>query len=260
MDSSVGSINQRSPEEKRKIYARLIPQALVDRFNLREDYLDDNGTDLLHLECPPGSSTVEMKLFHQANFPDPILYGHMSGTFNGLVHILLYILNDPSSPRFDVDRLPDSTPTHFGTSRRNLDAELAAMRYGLAPGQIRRGLRMLGQAISAFEVFVSSLGHDMFFAEPLYYHTALLFEHYGFTYQKGRRLMERIQAGFMPDGDLISQMDGSNPFRQPEAASSIRMRSWAIHDGLLGEPFTNVTMYKRVGKHAGVSTCQDCDW
>lgn len=72
--------------------------------------------------------------------------------------------------------------------------------------------------------------------------------------------MERIQAGFSPQGDLLPRLDGSNPFRQPEAAGSIRLRSWAIHDGILGHPFTNVTMYKRVGKSAGMSTCQDCDW
>ena len=71
--------------------------------------------------------------------------------------------------------------------------------------------------------------------------------------------METIQAGFN-DGNLRARLDGSTPFRQPEAAGSIRLRSWAIHDGLLGEPYTNVTMYKKVGKLAGVSTCEDCPW
>jgi hypothetical protein len=100
----------------------------------------------------------------------------------------------------------------------------------------------------------------MFFAEPLYYHNALLFERYGFSYEKGRRRMEQIQAGFSAGGDLLNRLDGSNVFRQLAAANNIRLRSWAIHDGLLGEPFTNVTMYKRVGKSAGISTCPGCDW
>jgi hypothetical protein len=60
--------------------------------------------------------------------------------------------------------------------------------------------------------------------------------------------MESIHAGFQPGGDLHTQLDGSTPFRKPDAANSIRKRSWAIHDGILGEPFTNVTMYKRIGK------------
>jgi acetoin utilization protein AcuC len=100
----------------------------------------------------------------------------------------------------------------------------------------------------------------MYFVEPLYYHNAVIFERYGFTYQMGRRLMERIEAGFAPNGDLHPRLDGLSPFRQPAAEDSIRLRSWAIHDGLLGEPFTNVTMYKRVGKSAGISTCPSCHW
>ena len=58
----------------------------------------------------------------------------------------------------------------------------------------------------------------------------------------------------------MPQLDGSNSFRQLEAANSIRKRSWAIHDGILGEPFTNVTMYKRLGKSAGINTAPDCKW
>ena len=72
--------------------------------------------------------------------------------------------------------------------------------------------------------------------------------------------MDSIQAGFQPGGDLSTLLDGSSAFRQPDAANSIRRRSWAIHDGILGEPFTNVTMYKRVGKNAGISTTPGCDW
>jgi hypothetical protein len=246
--------------EKRAIYARLIPPDLVRQLSIPIDFLNQQGDDLLLLDCPPGNNAVEMKLFHQAGFHDPVLHGHITGTFTGLVHVLLYVLNDPGSPRFDVDRMPDGSHTNFGTLQRNLPAEIAAMQFGLAPGQVRRGLRMLGAATQAFEKFVRSLGHDMFFAEPLYYHNALLFERYGFAYEKGRRRMEQIQAGFSADGELRQKLDSSTPFRQPQAANSIRLRSWAIHDGLLGEPFTNVTMYKRVGKLAGVSTCTDCHW
>ena len=72
--------------------------------------------------------------------------------------------------------------------------------------------------------------------------------------------MERIQAGFSEGGDLLPLLDGSTPFRQPGAQDSIRLRSWAIHDGILGEPFTNVTMYKRIGKPAGLNTSGECAW
>jgi hypothetical protein len=173
---------------------------------------------------------------------------------------LLYILNNPEAPRFDVDRMPDGSMTRFGTHKRNLEAEKSAMVANLSPGQVRHGLRLLAPAIKSFEKFVSSLGHSIYFVEPLYYHNAVIFERYGFTYQMGRKLMERIETGFAEGGELNSQLNGSSPFRGKDAAYSIRLRSWAIHDGILGEPFTNVTMYKHVGKSAGITTCPSCTW
>ena len=257
--STIGGINKLPENEKRAIYARYIPGSLLKRFGL-PDADSQRIQSFLQFRFAPGSSDVEMSLFHEKQFPDPILYAHLTDTMNGQIHVLLYILNDPDSPRFDVDKLPDGTPTRFGTLHRNLTAEQAALEAGLAPGQVRHGVRMLGDAINAFEGFVESLGHDMYFVEPLYYHNAVIFERYGFTYQVGKRLMDRIQAGFQPGGEFSAHLDGSSAFRQPDAANSIRCRSWAIHDGILGEPFTNVTMYKRVGKHAGVSTPPGCEW
>ncbi|RCK75765.1 MAG: hypothetical protein ANABAC_1056 [Anaerolineae bacterium] len=257
---NIFSVNQLSEVEKRAIYTRLIPKELFARFNLPEDLVDAEGNDLVKLVCPPGSSTAEMELRHRVDFIDPILYGHITDTTNGQIHVLLYTLLDPDSPRFDVDRLPDGTKTVFGIKFRNLEAERAAMEYGLAPGQIRRGLRLLGAAIQGFEIFVQSLGQEMYFAEPLFYHNAVIFERYGFNYAKGRRLMERIQQGFSAGGDLLAKLDNSTPFRKPEAAQSIRLRSWAIHDGILGEPFNNVTMYKYIGKSAAINTCGECPW
>jgi len=94
----------------------------------------------------------------------------------------------------------------------------------------------------------------------LYYHNAVIFERYGFAYQMGKRRMDEIQAGFREGGELSQKLDGSSPFRSPMAANSIRLRSWAIHDGILGEPFTNVTMYKRVGKSADINTTSGSEW
>lgn len=258
MPFTIGSINLLPEEEKRRIYLRAVPEVLFERFRLPAPD-SQRIQQFLRFRFAPGSSDVEMALYHEPRFPDPILFAHLTDTINGQIHVLLYILNDPNSPRFDVDRMPDGTPTRFGILRRNLEAEKAAMEAGLAPGQVRRGLRLLGQAIEAFERFVRSLGQEIYFVEPLYYHNAVIFERYGFAYQQGRKLMERIQAGFSPGGDLLPLLDGS-PFRRPEAVNSIRLRSWAIHDGILGEPFTNVTMYKYVGKSAGVNTCGECAW
>lgn len=255
--STIGGINKLPEPEKREIYSRYIPSELVQKFDLRD--LAHNK-DLLQFRFAEGSSDVEMMLYHQAGFPDPILYAHLADNINGQIHVLLYILNDPASPRFNVDKMPDGSPTQFGIRKRNLDAELAAMQAGLSPGQVRHGLRALRQAMDAFEGFVSSLGHDLYFVEPLYYHNAVIFERYGFSYQMGRRLMNEIQAGFGEGGALRQRLDDSTPFRSSDAANSIRLRSWAIHDGILGEPFTNVTMYKKVGVSANINTAPGCAW
>jgi hypothetical protein len=255
--STIGGINQLPEDEKRAIYGRYIPKELIEKFALPDPV---RNRELLQFRFASGASDVEMMLFHQPRFPDPILYAHLSDTMNGQIHVLLYILNDPTAPRFNVDKMPDGSPTKFGILQRNLDAEKAALEAGLSPGQVRKGLRLLQPATAAFEEFVISLGHDMYFVEPLYYHNAVIFERYGFAYQMGKRQMESIQAGFQKGGELRQKLDGSNPFRTSNAANSIRLRSWAIHDGILGEPFTNVTMYKRVGKSANIDTAANSVW
>ena len=258
--STIGAINRLPETEKRAIFANVIPLELLQKFQIQPDLYDAEGNDLFLLNCPADSTSAEITLYHRTGFPDPILYGHITDTINGQIHILFYVLNDPSAERFDIDRLPDGQLTQLGTKFRHLEAEVAAMEAGLSPGQIRRGPKMLRPAMRTFETFIQSLHHDLHFAEPLFYHNAVIFERYGFAYQKGRRLMKRIQAGFDPGGEYLPLLDGSTPFRQQEAAKSIRLRSWAIHDGILGEPFRNVTMYKQVGRHAGISTCLDCHW
>ena len=257
--STIGGINLLTEAEKRAIYARYVPDAILERFNI-PSFESDPNNPLFQFNCESGSTDVEMKLFHEDGFPDPVLYAHLTDTIAGQIHVLLYILNDPDSPRFNVDVMSDGSYTRFGILQRNIDEEIKAFEAGLAPGQIRSGLRMLGQAIEKFETFSMELGHDMYFIEPLYYHNAVIFERYGFAYQTGKRRMEAYHAGFQADGELASKLDGSSPFRTSDAANSIRKRSWAIHDGILGEPFTNVTMYKRVGKSAGLSTTPGCEW
>ena len=257
--TSIATINRLPKNERRDILIQVIPHELFDLFHFPQDLIDQDGNDLLTIRGSTESTDLEISLFHEYRFPDPILYGHLTDTMNGQIHVLLYIMNDPQSPRFDVDKMPDGTPTRFGTLCRNTEAELAAMQAGLMPGQIRSGLSLLAEATAAFEIFVKSLGHSIYFVDPLYYHNALIFERYGFAYQAGRQRMKRIHEGFSEDGELSRKLCNS-PFRLKEAQNSIRLRSWAIHDGILGEPYDYVTMYKSIDKPANENTTPNIPW
>lgn len=257
---SIASVNLLPEDQKVAIYRRFIPDKMMQLFNISHDFQDPQGRDLLTMKCRSGSTDVVLDLRHEFGAEDPLLYAHLADTMNGQIHVLLYIVNDPASPRYDVDRMPDGTPTKFGIFKRNIEAEKLALDAGLAPGQVRRGLRLLEDAIDSFELFVTSLGHDLYFNEPLYYHNAIIFERYGFQYQQGRSLMENIHEGFQPGGVYYEKLDRSTPFRRPRFANSIRGRSWALHDGVMGKPYTDVTMYKNVGEKAEVDTFPGAEW
>lgn len=258
---SIAGLNNLPAAEQFEYLRLMVPARLIKNYQINPETLADaNGQLLAHWVGEPGTSDVEVSLYRRITDEDPVVMFHLTDTLSRQIHILLAVINDPDSPRFDIDRLPDGTRTHFGTVARNVAAEVAALQAGLAPGQIHRGLRILREATQAFEQFITGLGHDIYFIEPLQYHNALVFERYGFAYQQGRRLMETLHTRFSVDGDLLAKLDGSTPFRQPQAAKSIRGRSWAIHDGVLGEPFTGVVMYKKVGQHARVETFPGSVW
>ncbi len=257
---SIAALNRLPAAEKERYYATLIPPSLLQHFQINPHTFDDpGGHRLLSISGSEDASSVEVDLRHAPGAPDPLFYGHFADTLNGQL-VLLVVVNDPEGPRFDVDRMPDGTKTQFGTFKRNLGAEEAALRAGLAPGQVRRGLRLMQSALAAFESFVAQLGHSLLFVEPLSYHNAVALERYGFAYQQGKRWMESINTRFSADGDLRAKLDGSTPFRQPGFENSIRGRAWAIHDGIMGEPYTDVHMYKHVGQHAGLSTFPAGRW
>jgi hypothetical protein len=121
-------------------------------------------------------------------------------------------------------------------------------------------VRAFRRAIPVFEEFIARMGHALFLIEPLAYHNAITFERYGFNYLRGLKAMQDIHSDFQPNGDAARRLNSSTPFRMPEAANTVRGRSWAIHDGLLGYPYTGFQMYKRIGHHAQINTSSDLQW
>jgi hypothetical protein len=255
---TIREINTLTLVKKTDIYRRLLPSWL-GQYGLDFDNLTIHGVQAVEFRCPAGSRSVEITV-HRKSDVDPIIYFHMADTFNNQLLVLLAVVNDPTAQRFDVDRDDFGNPTHFGTTNRNLKAEESAFHAGLAPGQVRRGLRVFRQTIPLFESFVADMGHDIFLIEPLAYHNAISFERYGFSYMRGWQEMLRIHEGFLPGGEWFTKLEAGSVFRSPEAANSIRKRAWAIHDGILGHPFTGFQMYKRIGAEAGLSSAPGVAW
>jgi hypothetical protein len=256
---TIGQVNKFPPEQVQQIYRHLIPLEILTRFGIDpETVADAQGRELF--ECHPGVSSVELSLRHAWDAQDPVLYVQLADTPNNQIEVTLFVLNDPHSERYDVDRLPDGTLTYFGTLARNIEAEIAAMEAGLAPAQVRRGLGATRRLVPILEQFVAALHHDVFYIQPLAYHNAILFERLGFAYAMGLGRMEWIHKEFRPGGLLTRGLDGSTPFRRPGAEQSVRGRSWAIHDGILHEPYGGIKMYKRAGIHAGIVTFPDSAW
>jgi len=252
---SLHQINNLDLPSKIEIYRHLLPLPLLETYGINPQTLTGPGDQrLVKFTCPEDSGLVKIEVRVRPDDRDCLFYLELADTPFGQIEVLLFIVNDPNSERFDVDRDWQGQATKFGTIGRNIPEEIRAMQAGLAPGQVRRGLRVTGKLLPLLEGFVTALGHDQFVLSPLAYHNAILFERHGFGYIQGKKLMQDIHAGFQPGGELFQKLDASTPFRQPEQAHTVRGRSWAIHDGILGRPYEGVRMYRRVGHDAGVCT------
>lgn len=260
--NSLAAINQLPLDLRDGIYQTLVPDELLARFDIDPlTFRNPLGEAVVEIDASPRIGTVEIRVWRRCGDRDPVLYFQLADTATNQLTVLLFVVNDPEAPRFDVDRDWGGEPTKFGTLSRNIPAEIEAMCAGLAPGQVRRGLRVSRRMVPIVETFISRLGHEYYFLEPLAYHTAILFESFGCTYSVGRKKMEWINAEFQaPDGLLFKRLNGSTPFRQPGAERTARGRSWAIQDGILGEPFTDIHMHKRIGHPANICTFPGYVW
>ncbi len=258
---SLRQVNELPEPIKEGIYRSLLPTELLMQYGIDPETLcDAQGNRLVTFRCPAGTGIVEIDVRPAVNFPDPLLYLELSDTRINQIEVLLFIVNDPNSERFQTDRDWRGQRTKFGTVQRNIPEEVRAMQAGLAPGQVRRGLGLSRVLVPLFEDFVRRMGHDYYLLEPLAYHNAILFERLGCNYVQGLRKMQWIHQEFQPGGSLYQALDGSTPFRHADAWRTVRGRSWAIHDGILGEPWHGIRMYKQVGQHAGINTFPDGPW
>jgi hypothetical protein len=253
--SSIQEINALPREVAEALYVRLVPEELFGRFGISPSTLcGADGARLVRVTAPEDKPWARIEVRAAADDRDPALLVDIEMSPLSVPELAFVQIADPGQGRYAIDHDLDGRDTLYGTVSRNLDEELRAMKDGLAPGQVRPGLRLLGRVLDAMEGFCQLIGQELYLIEPLFYHSAILYERRGCGYLLGREMMDDIHAGFGEGGALRAALDDASPFRPPGAALTVRGRSWALHDGIGGAAWSGVKMYKAAGRHAGVDT------
>ena len=200
---SIQEINALPREVAEALYARLVPEELLDRFAIDPLTLCDKaGARLVRVTAPADQPWARVEVRSSPEDRDPALLVDVEMSPLSVPELAFVQITDPAGARYAIDRDPDGRDTLFGTTCRNIEEERRAMRDGLAPGQVRRGLRLLSRVLDAMEGFCALIGKEIYLIEPLFYHSAILYERRGCGYLMGRDVMESIHAGFSDGGPL----------------------------------------------------------
>ena len=252
--------------QKEGLYRPLIPPSLYHRFGINPlNFCNENGLKLVRFFSPEGDRTclVEMKL---EEMDDPLYSIQLSdSTDSTMLEWDFLIVNDPSSQKFNTHMDQNGKDTLFGWASRNIPEEEKAVEAGYFPGQTYKGMGLTREALESLIFFCRIFNIKSIRLEALFYHNAITYERFGFSYFEGYKQMKRIHDLFQPGGKLFKKLDDSTPFRKQGFAQSIRGRSWAIHDGilndldddLLDEGWISPMMYQMVEKPRAMITFPD---
>jgi hypothetical protein len=135
-------INRLSQTEKEGLYRLLIPPSIFRRFQINPlTFTDYEGTRLVRFYCPEREETVMVEVKRKLGDQDPIYSIQLSDTVDySQLNWDFLVVNDPDGERFSIDIDEQQRDTLWGRASRNLPEEERALRAGLAPGQVRRGL------------------------------------------------------------------------------------------------------------------------
>jgi hypothetical protein len=263
MTFSIAKLNRLPKEERDRIYLELVPEPIFKMYQIDRRRLTNRfGERVVRGIFPPDENFGCIEVQYRAGDKDCIFSCQVSlESFMQSIHLDFLIINNPFSERFNVDVDELGRDTLFGTRSRNIPEEIRAVEVGLAPGMVRRGLRLMREFVKSLEVFMGSLGLKSITTNAFFYHNALLWEKYGFTYFRGGKMMENIHREFQPGGLLYEKLDDSTPFRRKEFERTIRGRSWALYDGIsldaFDEEWEGPIMYKILGKDFRINTFPD---
>ncbi len=255
---TIKTINSLPENPKLRLYRTLIPIQVLAEFDINpRTWLNPEKQPQVRLTADAGTDKLKISAWYGEDPANEFFYLELAdNAYNG-IDLNFLVANNPLSPKFNTDVDDEGRDTLFGTVHRNVKEEERAMQAGLAPGQVRDGLRCSTLVFTHIETFLTMMAHHAITLEPMTYASAWIFERRGFAYSKGHQLMDTIHREFQPDGELHKALDGSTPFRQPEQWKTVRGRAWAIHDGILqviDRKWDDLKMIKQVGRNARVET------
>jgi hypothetical protein len=251
---SIAKLNRLPREERDPLYLLLVPDSIFEMFHIdRKTLTNPFGERVVRGVFPPDENFGSIEVKRRVEDEDNVYSCQVAfEAFMESLRLDFLIINDPAAERFPVDVDEGGRDTLFGTSSRNIPEEIRAMNAGLAPGMVRRGLRLMRESVKCLETFMALFGLKTLLIDAFFYHNAILWERYGFGYFKGGKLMEQIDREFQPGGLLYNRLDDSSPFRRKGMERSVRGRSWAIYDGIcldaFGVDWESPIMYKVPGK------------
>jgi len=260
MTFSIARLNRLPKEERNRIYLQLVPPSLFERFQIDpKTLMNQFGERVVTGIFPLEDNFACIEVKYRSRDRDCIFSCQFSlASFMESLHLDFLIINDPFSGRFNVDVDEFGRETLLGARSRNVPEEIRALEADLAPGMVRKGLRLMREFSNCLEGFMAPLGLKNITTEAFYYHNAILWEKNGFTYFRGGKMMEKIHKEFQPGGLLYERLDDSTPFRRKGMEQTVRGRSWAIYDGIFVDAFDeeweSPMMYKILGKDFKVNT------
>ena len=261
---TIRALNSLPENPKLRLYRTLIPIHVLAEFDINpRTWKNLDKLQQVRLDAEHGSDKVKITAWYGDDQQNEFFYLELADNqYNG-IDLNFLIVSNPLGEKFRTDLDDVGMDTLFGSIRRNLVEEEKAMKAGLAPGQIREGLRSSSIVFTHIESFLTLMAHHAFSLEPLTYVSAWIFEKRGFAYSKGHQLMDTVHKEFQPGGELHKALDGSTPFRQPDQWKTVRGRAWAIHDGILqiiDRKWDDLKMIKQVGRHAGANTFPNAEY
>src|SRR5512147_3175256 len=160
MTFSIAKFNRLPKEERNSIYLRLIPEPIFDMFQIdRRSLTNRFGERIVTGIFPLEENFACIEVKYRAGDKDCIFSCQISlEAFAQSLYLDFLTINDPFSERFNIDVDEFGRDTLLGTRSRNIPEEIRAMEAGLAPGMVRRGLKLMREFSDSLEGFIVPLG------------------------------------------------------------------------------------------------------